>query len=61
MNKPKSLMADMIYDIVYSPDDGGFYARLLWKRRGDTSPIYKTRAGALAWAIKKGGTRCLRG
>jgi hypothetical protein len=48
------------YDIVYSPDDGGYYADLLWNRKA-SCPIYPTRAKADAWARKRGGTRCLRG
>jgi hypothetical protein len=48
------------YDIVYSPDDGGYYADLLWDRDVD-SPIYSSPAKAEAWAKKKGGTRRLQG
>ena len=48
------------YDLVYSPDDGGWYADLLWKRRINC-PIYPSRAKADAWAQKHGGTRFLRG
>ena len=47
------------YDVVYSPDDGGWYADLLWDRK-ITSPTFSTQTKANAWALKKGGTRCLR-
>lgn len=40
-------------DIVYSPDDGGYYADLLWDRNADC-PIFDTDAQARQWAAKQG-------
>ena len=49
-------------DIVYSPDDGGWYARtFLWRSvdqflDGDESPILDSKAEALLWAKQCGAT-----
>lgn len=40
-------------DIVHSPDDGGFYADLLWDRKADC-PIFDTPADAMTWAREHG-------
>ena len=47
------------YDIVYSLDDGVYYADLLWNKRV-TSPAFATAEKAHAWAREKGGTQRLR-
>jgi len=47
------------YSIVYSPDDGGWYAELWWKEQDNEvcmSPIFSSKAKAKAWAIEQGGT-----
>lgn len=41
------------YDLVYSPDDGGWYILMLETDR--TSPTYATAEKAHAWAKKHGG------
>ena len=47
------------FDIVYSPDDGGWYADLLFSRTVDC-PIYDSRAEAEEWARHNGGKRRLQ-
>jgi hypothetical protein len=52
------------YSLVYSPDDDartgkGFYVDLWWfgdKSPFKYSPLFKSAAGARAWARRKGGT-----
>lgn len=49
-------------DIVYSPDDGGWYAVLFrWDDKtempgslGRSSPVYQTKQRAEAWARQRG-------
>jgi len=42
-------------DLVYSPDDGGYYADLLWKKKIDC-PIFNSQQEAKSWAEKHGAT-----
>jgi hypothetical protein len=42
------------YEIVYSPDDGGFYASMWWDNTID-SPIFRNSVLARDWAKKHGG------
>lgn len=44
------------YRIVYSPDDGGYYADLWWRRGSRSAPVYPAAEKARAWARKHGGT-----
>ena len=41
------------YDVVYSPDDGGWYAQLWWNE--EISPIYSKQRDAIAWGQENGG------
>lgn len=42
------------FEIVYSPDDGGFYASMWWDNTIDC-PIFKNSIQARAWANRHGG------
>lgn len=51
MSKEETLKGH--YELVYSPDDGGWYAELWWNQK--QSPVYKSKAMARNWAIESGG------
>jgi len=42
------------FEIVYSPDDGGYYADM-WEDPDIDSPICPTAWEAKEWALKNGG------
>lgn len=47
------------FDVCYSPDDGGWYADLLFDRARDC-PIFEQSDQAERWARRNGGKRRLR-
>lgn len=47
------------YSIVYSPDDGGWYADMAWDNTIDC-PIVASPHQARAWALRHGGVRELK-
>jgi hypothetical protein len=47
------------FDVCYSPDDGGWYADLLFDSFADC-PIFDTAAEAEYWARQHGGKHRLR-
>ncbi len=51
--------ANGYFDICYSPDDGGWYADLMFDARADC-PTCDTSAEAEQWALHHGGKRRLR-
>lgn len=46
------------FDIVHSPDDGGWYADLLFNKHTDP-PIFDSDLKAIGWAARNGGKRRL--
>jgi hypothetical protein len=56
-----------VADIVFSPDDGGWYASMLHYRAGDIgtikpgrlSPTFSSKDEAEAWARKRGAATLL--
>lgn len=43
------------YNVVYSPDDGGYYVEF-WDKDIKDPPVFRTKPEAYDWAAKNGGT-----
>ena len=44
------------YEVVYSPDEGGWYSQLWWRDGdNDTSPLFDRKEKARSWARERGG------
>lgn len=61
LNQMLPIEREMIgyFDIVYSPDDGGFYADMIWDNTIDC-PIFDSEKKAESWARRNGGKNRLK-